>query len=122
MLCRLHEVGRSNKIQFADDICSLGCSVSSSDENARKTKGPPHCSLCGHPGSKRMHLKFPCEYCKLGTVEGCLEKPVSFKCNCSSCDMVHFLHDTFVYVHTPEFAMYLNVTVFWPLFFSEHSS
>ncbi|KAL8119120.1 flap endonuclease GEN-like 1 [Apium graveolens] len=87
ILNKLHEIGRSNKIQFEDDICSLGCSVPGSDEIARKTKGPPHCSLCGHPGSKRMHLKFPCEYCNLGTVEGCSEKLVSFKCNCSSCDM-----------------------------------
>lgn len=73
-----------------------------------------------------MHLKFPCEYCKLDTVEGCLEKPVSFKCNCSSCDMVHFLLDTFGYIisiignitkcQTPEFAMYQNVTVLWPFF------
>lgn len=86
ILNKLHEIGRCNKIQFADDICSLG-SVPCSDENARKIKGPRHCSLCGHPGSKRTHLKFPCEYCKLDTVEGCLEKPASFKCNCSSCDM-----------------------------------
>lgn len=86
ILNRLHEIGRGDKMQFAADICSLGCSVPSSDENSSKTKGP-HCSLCGHPGSKRAHLKFPCEYCKSDTIEGCLQKPVTFKCNCSSCDM-----------------------------------
>lgn len=90
LLCRLQEIGK-----YTADFCSFGGSVPSSDENSRKAKGPPHCSLCGHPGSKSTHLKFPCEYCNSDPAEGCLEKPVSFKCNCSSCDMVHILLDNY---------------------------
>lgn len=90
ILNRLHEIGRGDKIQFLSDIYSLGDFIPSSDANSRKAKFP-HCSLCGHPGSNRSHLKFVCEYCSPSTIEGCIKKRVGFKCSCSSCDMVHSL-------------------------------
>lgn len=86
ILNRLHEIGRGDKIQFPSDIYFLGDFIPSSDANSRKAKFP-HCSLCGHPGSKRSHLKFACEYCSPSSFEGCIKKPVGFKCSCSSCDM-----------------------------------
>uniref|UniRef100_A0A5B7AYS1 Flap endonuclease GEN-like 1 n=1 Tax=Davidia involucrata TaxID=16924 RepID=A0A5B7AYS1_DAVIN len=82
----LHEIGRGDMLLFQGGIKSVGDFIPSSDESSPKTKFP-HCSVCGHPGSKRAHLKFACEYCTSNTSEGCLQKPVGFKCNCSSCDM-----------------------------------
>ncbi|XP_071716611.1 flap endonuclease GEN-like 1 [Rutidosis leptorrhynchoides] len=46
-----------------------------------------HCSLCGHPGTKRSHFKDYCERCSLiSTDKCCVQKPIGFKCDCSSCD------------------------------------
>uniref|UniRef100_A0A2P2LVY2 Flap endonuclease GEN-like 1 n=1 Tax=Rhizophora mucronata TaxID=61149 RepID=A0A2P2LVY2_RHIMU len=47
-----------------------------------------HCSFCGHPGTKRTHFQLSCEYCITSDGEGCIKKPESFKCNCTSCDKV----------------------------------
>ncbi|XP_028769535.1 flap endonuclease GEN-like 1 [Neltuma alba] len=47
-----------------------------------------HCSFCGHPGSKRDHMKSSCEFCITSDDEGCLRKPEGFTCGCPSCDMV----------------------------------
>lgn len=46
-------------------------------------KRSPHCSRCGHPGSKRTHFKSSCEHCSCDS--GCITKPVEFKCECSFC-------------------------------------
>ncbi|OVA16161.1 XPG/Rad2 endonuclease [Macleaya cordata] len=56
------------------------------DGSSPKTKSP-HCSYCGHPGTKRAHLKLACEYCTVNCNENCMQKPVGFKCECSSCVM-----------------------------------
>ncbi|KAJ9171316.1 hypothetical protein P3X46_014703 [Hevea brasiliensis] len=45
-----------------------------------------HCSLCGHPGSKRAHFRSSCEVCGTSDGEGCKKKPEGFKCNCICCD------------------------------------
>ncbi|XP_062194496.1 flap endonuclease GEN-like 1 isoform X2 [Phragmites australis] len=54
------------------------------------TKSPivrsPHCSHCGHPGSKKNHSKVGCNYCLVEALENCIEKPAGFKCECPSCD------------------------------------
>ncbi|TVU08875.1 hypothetical protein EJB05_42298 [Eragrostis curvula] len=54
------------------------------------TKNPiarsPHCSHCGHPGSKKNHMKVGCNYCLVDALENCMEKPAGFKCECPSCD------------------------------------
>ncbi|XP_078173175.1 5'-3' exonuclease family protein [Carex rostrata] len=47
----------------------------------------PHCSNCGHPGSKRAHSKIACEYCfPDGSEFSCVEKSTGFICICPSCD------------------------------------
>lgn len=40
----------------------------------------------GHPGSKRSHFKDSCEICNSSKNEGCVQKPIGFKCDCLSCD------------------------------------
>ncbi|KAI3804211.1 hypothetical protein L1987_25588 [Smallanthus sonchifolius] len=77
-----------NEDEVLDRLCQLGGGntlTNNSDETILKTRFP-HCSLCGHPGSKRSHFKDPCERCSSSKHEGCLQKPIGFKCNCSSCD------------------------------------
>ncbi|KAG4922388.1 flap endonuclease GEN-like 1 [Glycine soja] len=84
ILNRLHEIGKGNTsqipicIKFEDDMDMDGNSLN------RKQS---HCSLCGHPGSKKDHMKFPCEFCVTKADEGCQRKPEDFKCDCFSCDM-----------------------------------
>ncbi|WOL19168.1 flap endonuclease GEN-like 1 [Canna indica] len=48
----------------------------------------PHCSNCGHPGSKSSHLKIACEHCVASGSQNCMKKPSGFKCTCSCCDEV----------------------------------
>lgn len=60
----------------------------SSDDNLTSARSP-HCSHCGHPGSKRGHLKADCEYCILDGSQNCIEKPTGFRCRCPMCDRVH---------------------------------
>lgn len=83
---RLREMGKGNSPNLLGNIKSVGDTRPSLDVSSPKIKSP-HCSHCGHPGSKRAHLKFACEYCFSSASEGCVTKPVGFKCDCSSCDM-----------------------------------
>ena len=62
--------------------------ILSSDDNLTNAR-PPHCSHCGHPGSKRGHLKVVCEYCDMDGLQNCIEKPAGFRCKCPTCDRVH---------------------------------
>ncbi|KAG9130882.1 hypothetical protein Leryth_026640 [Lithospermum erythrorhizon] len=55
-------------------------------ENLQSPK-PLHCSFCGHPGSKKSHLQFNCEFCDSTLGNGCTPKAIGFKCVCSSCDL-----------------------------------
>lgn len=80
-------MGKGNSPNLLGNIKSVGDTRPSLDVSSPKIKSP-HCSHCGHPGSKRAHLKFACEYCFSSASEGCVTKPVGFKCDCSSCDMV----------------------------------
>ncbi|GAA0143339.1 exodeoxyribonuclease [Lithospermum erythrorhizon] len=57
-----------------------------SKENLQSPK-PLHCSFCGHPGSKKSHLQFNCEFCDSTLGNGCTPKAIGFKCVCSSCDL-----------------------------------
>ncbi|QHO39506.1 Flap endonuclease GEN-like [Arachis hypogaea] len=84
ILNRLHEIGKGNTSQVPISIKSGD--YMDTDENSPNKK-QPHCSFCGHPGSKRDHTKFSCEYCLTNDEEGCLRKPEGFKCDCFSCDM-----------------------------------
>lgn len=85
VLTRLSEIGKGETLQFQGGMRYIGDSLLNLDENSPKKKCP-HCSFCGHPGSKRAHLKLPCEYCSSSTSEGCVQKPMGFKCNCTLCD------------------------------------
>ncbi|KAL3536885.1 hypothetical protein ACH5RR_000251 [Cinchona calisaya] len=86
ILIRLHEIGRGDNILFPGNIDQGGGSVQSLEEECHEPKSP-HCSLCGHPGSKKAHLKSACQYCSSFIGEGCMQKPVGFKCNCSVCNL-----------------------------------
>nr|DAD48027.1 TPA_asm: hypothetical protein HUJ06_017964 [Nelumbo nucifera] len=84
VLNRLQEVGNGETLLFQGGIESVGC-IPNSVENSIKTKSL-HCSCCGHPGTKRGHLKVACNYCSVNSNENCIQKMVGFKCECSSCD------------------------------------
>ncbi|KAI3925725.1 hypothetical protein MKX01_003284 [Papaver californicum] len=75
----LSQIGSDSSESFVDrDVCG-------SDKSSPKNKS--HCSYCGHPGSKRAHVKHACEYCTVNFNNNCMQKPVGFKCECSSCVM-----------------------------------
>ncbi|MCD7461158.1 hypothetical protein HAX54_045410 [Datura stramonium] len=86
ILYRLGEIGGGDLQVFQRDVNLDNSFIPSSDESPGKTK-VPHCSICGHPGSKKAHLKFACQYCSSTTDEGCIQKPLGFKCNCLPCDL-----------------------------------
>ncbi|KAI3444622.1 hypothetical protein Pfo_001287 [Paulownia fortunei] len=87
ILNRLHELARGDPLVIQGNIDTGGESICCSDEKSPKPKFP-HCSHCGHPGNKKAHLKFSCEYCNSTAGQSCWQKPVGFKCYCSSCDLV----------------------------------
>ncbi|KAM0878937.1 hypothetical protein ACQ4PT_034574 [Festuca glaucescens] len=86
ILDKLHEIGRGiYPFAEGDDKTNVD------DLQSPSTKSPavarsPHCSHCGHPGSKKDHSKTGCNYCLLDSLEHCVEKPAGFKCECPSCD------------------------------------
>ncbi|XP_020690164.1 flap endonuclease GEN-like 1 isoform X1 [Dendrobium catenatum] len=85
VLDRLSEVGRGIIPAFQEGIeASLEHDATSPYEGVATTRFP-HCSQCGHPGSKRAHLKIACEYCLNSGSESCMMKSTGFKCYCSPC-------------------------------------
>lgn len=88
LLYRLCEIRRGETPELHDIASAEGDFVPSSEDSPRKPK-LSHCSFCGHPGSKRAHLKSRCQYCSDGGGEGCKQKAPGFKCSCLSCDTVH---------------------------------
>ncbi|RWR89340.1 flap endonuclease GEN-like protein 1 [Cinnamomum micranthum f. kanehirae] len=85
ILNRLHEVGKGDTLLLQGGLnANVDCNITTV-ENLAKTRSP-HCSYCGHPGSKRTHLKVACEYCNVYGHEKCTQKPVGFKCECIDCD------------------------------------
>ncbi|XP_047049166.1 flap endonuclease GEN-like 1 [Lolium rigidum] len=91
ILDKLHEIGRGiYPFAEGDDKTNVD------DLQSTSTKSPavvrsPHCSHCGHPGSKKDHTKTGCNYCLLDSLEHCVEKPAGFKCECPSCDQARDL-------------------------------
>lgn len=87
ILNRLQEVGKGGALLLQGGLHAvLDCDiVTSPDENSAKKK-LSHCSNCGHPGTKRAHLKVACEYCNIYGHETCIPKPAGFKCECSNCE------------------------------------
>ncbi|XP_019161085.1 PREDICTED: flap endonuclease GEN-like 1 isoform X2 [Ipomoea nil] len=86
ILDRLCEIRKGETPELHGIAGAEGDFVPSSEDSPRKPK-LSHCSFCGHPGSKRAHLKSRCQYCSDGGGEGCKQKAPGFKCSCSSCDM-----------------------------------
>ncbi|XP_019414179.1 PREDICTED: flap endonuclease GEN-like 1 [Lupinus angustifolius] len=82
ILNRLHEIGKGNALQVP--IRTESEDDMHPDGNSPNTK-QSHCSFCGHPGSKRDHIMFSCEYCISNDGQGCILKEEGFKCNCFSC-------------------------------------
>ncbi|CAD6224190.1 unnamed protein product [Miscanthus lutarioriparius] len=85
ILDKLHEIGRG-VYPFLEGFDNAHID----DLPSSSTKSPvvksPHCSHCGHPGSKKNHSKDGCNYCLVDSLENCVEKPAGFKCECPSCD------------------------------------
>ncbi|URD98941.1 XPGN [Musa troglodytarum] len=79
ILNRLLEIGKGDIDLVRGITKSPSSSVGSG--NVRS----PHCSNCGHPGSKSAHLKIACEYCVTNGSRNCMKKSSGFKCICSSC-------------------------------------
>ncbi|KAH6789509.1 5'-3' exonuclease family protein [Perilla frutescens var. frutescens] len=86
ILNRLHEVAKGVSLAIQGQYSAGDESGSSCDAKSPKLR-LPHCSHCGHPGNKRAHLKFSCEYCNSTAGQSCWNKPVGFKCSCTSCDL-----------------------------------
>ncbi|KAK9103443.1 hypothetical protein Sjap_020697 [Stephania japonica] len=85
ILNRLHAMGKGEfLLSLMDSKSPSSSSIPCSDENSLKKKSP-HCSHCGHPGSKKAHLKVACEYCCVSGNKNCLNKAVGFRCECPSC-------------------------------------
>ncbi|KAF6160477.1 hypothetical protein GIB67_019246 [Kingdonia uniflora] len=87
ILDRLREVGNGAipLTHFHSEVIDF-CASTSNESSSPKIKSS-HCSYCGHPGSKRAHIKLACEYC-MANGENCIQKPVGFKCECSPCNKV----------------------------------
>ncbi|WCJ23135.1 Flap endonuclease GEN-like 1 [Euphorbia peplus] len=85
ILNRLREIGKGNihTVQGVSEAAEIF--VPDLDDSSPKPK-TSHCSFCGHPGHKRKHYKFYCEYCGSGIGEGCTKKPEGFKCDCHTCE------------------------------------
>lgn len=86
ILDKLREIGRGIYPFAEGDV-----KTHVDDLPSTSTKGPPvarspHCSHCGHPGSKKDHSKTGCNDCLLDSLEYCMEKPAGFICECLSCD------------------------------------
>ncbi|KAK8935001.1 Flap endonuclease GEN-like 1 [Platanthera zijinensis] len=82
VLDRLCEVGKGIIPPFHRDI---GTHLDYDMHEGEAASRPPHCSHCGHPGSRRAHLMTACEYCINCDSKSCIMKSTGFKCNCSSC-------------------------------------
>ncbi|XP_051120716.1 flap endonuclease GEN-like 1 [Andrographis paniculata] len=79
----LHESNGGDLFGIHGSTDAATCSF---NEKSPKLK-VPHCSHCGHPGKKTMHLKFSCDYCTSTSGQSCKQKPPGFKCFCSSCEL-----------------------------------
>ncbi|XP_020248294.1 flap endonuclease GEN-like 1 [Asparagus officinalis] len=87
ILDRLSEIGKGVFPVLQDTIKSRMDLQIPSLHNNLTTPRFPHCSHCGHPGSKSAHLKSACEYCVVDGSKNCIEKPTDFKCKCPNCNM-----------------------------------
>ncbi|CAE5956246.1 unnamed protein product [Arabidopsis arenosa] len=80
ILERLQDIGKGLKPTVPGGIKSVD---DGGEFRSEMKKRSPHCSRCGHLGSKRTHFKSSCEHC--GCDSGCIKKPLGFRCECSFC-------------------------------------
>ncbi|CAN8310823.1 unnamed protein product [Cochlearia groenlandica] len=80
ILERLQDMGKGFKPALNGGIKLVDDGEESFSETKKRS---PHCSRCGHPGSKRTHFKSSCEECSCDS--GCIKKPIQFTCECSFC-------------------------------------
>ncbi|KAL6656356.1 hypothetical protein ACP70R_007182 [Stipagrostis hirtigluma subsp. patula] len=85
ILDKLYEIGRG-VYPFIEGFEKTHIDDLPSPSKKSSTVRPPHCSHCGHPGSKKNHSKVGCNYCLVEALENCMEKPAGFVCECPSCD------------------------------------
>ncbi|ONM56539.1 Flap endonuclease GEN-like 1 [Zea mays] len=91
ILDKLHEIGKGvYPFLKGFDNPHIDDLPSSSKKSPIKS---PHCSHCGHPGSKKNHIKDGCNYCLVDSLENCVERPAGFKCECPSCDEARDLNE-----------------------------
>ncbi|KAG5387650.1 hypothetical protein IGI04_039120 [Brassica rapa subsp. trilocularis] len=81
ILQRLEDIGKGLKPAVSGGIKSVDDDGEESSSQMKRRL--PHCSRCGHPGSKRTHFKSSCEHCTSDS--GCIKKPLEFICECSFC-------------------------------------
>ncbi|KAL0654731.1 hypothetical protein Bca4012_097422 [Brassica carinata] len=81
ILQRLEDIGKGLKPAVSGGIKSVDDDGEESSSQMKRRL--PHCSRCGHPGSKRTHFKSSCEHCSSDS--GCIKKPLEFICECSFC-------------------------------------
>lgn len=92
ILDKLHEIGRGvYPLIEGFDNPHIG-DIPSSSMKTPIVKAP-HCSHCGHPGSKKNHSKVGCNYCLVDALENCVEKAPGFKCECPNCDKARSLKE-----------------------------
>ncbi|CAN6218438.1 unnamed protein product [Urochloa humidicola] len=92
ILDKLHEIGRG-VYPFLEGMDNPRIDDLPSSSTKSSIVKSPHCSHCGHPGSKKNHSKVGCNYCLVDALENCVEKPTGFKCECPGCEKVRDLKE-----------------------------
>ncbi|CAL5087265.1 unnamed protein product [Urochloa decumbens] len=92
ILDKLHEIGRG-VYPFLEGMDNPHIDDLPSSSTKSSIVKSPHCSHCGHPGSKKNHRKVGCNYCLVDALENCVEKPAGFKCECPGCEKVRDLEE-----------------------------
>ncbi|CAN6175059.1 unnamed protein product [Urochloa humidicola] len=92
ILDKLHEIGRG-VYPFVEGMDNPHIDDLPSSSTKSSTVKSPHCSHCGHPGSKKNHNKVGCNYCLVDALENCMEKPAGFKCECPGCEKARDLKE-----------------------------
>ncbi|CAI0425227.1 unnamed protein product, partial [Linum tenue] len=85
ILDKLREIGSGNTPFPQGGPKVVASPILLADDSSLKSR-PAHCSVCGHPGSKRAHSKSSCVDCHPSGGDGCMKKPNGFRCNCTCCD------------------------------------
>ncbi|ERN19384.1 flap endonuclease GEN-like 1 [Amborella trichopoda] len=85
ILDRLRDLGTGNASCLLDNTKLFEDLGESNSAVSPTKKRVSHCSNCGHPGTKGIHMRLACDYCIHNGLEGCQPKPQNFTCECSHC-------------------------------------